>query len=223
VPLPHCSTWGIFTISVVLPQLAPVGGRLCSRTLTMDPFSYLSVLTSIVLALGIARILTGLGKLLQSRGRVSIYWVHLLWALSVFLFLVLNWWILYRWHTQQQWTFFLFLFVLLSPTLAYLLSMLLFPDQLEDGIDFRLHFFANHRWFFTLGALLPVLDAVDTALKGPEHFVAQGPLYVVTLVVLFMLMVMAARISRKQFHAFFAVFFFVYLLAFIGINLRVLT
>jgi hypothetical protein len=36
-------------------------------------------------------------------------------------------------------------------------------------------------------------------------------------------MVMAARISRKQFHAFFAVFFFVYLLAFIGINLRVLT
>jgi hypothetical protein len=44
----------------------------------MDPFSYLSVLTSIVLALGITRILSGLGRLEQTRGRVRIYWVHLL-------------------------------------------------------------------------------------------------------------------------------------------------
>jgi hypothetical protein len=44
----------------------------------MDPFSYLSVLTSIVLALGITRILTGLGRLLQKRGRVRVYWVHLM-------------------------------------------------------------------------------------------------------------------------------------------------
>ena len=86
----------------------------------MDPFSYLSVLTSIILALGITHLLTGLGRLLQSRGQVHIYWVHLLWTFNVFLFLVLNWWILFRWHTQQQWSFFLFLFVLLSPTVAYL-------------------------------------------------------------------------------------------------------
>jgi hypothetical protein len=38
----------------------------------MDPFSYLSVLTSIVLALGITRVLTGLGKLLQARGHLGI-------------------------------------------------------------------------------------------------------------------------------------------------------
>ncbi len=99
----------------------------------MDPFAYLSVLTSIVLALGITQILTGLGRLLQARGRVGLYWVHLLWALNVFLFLVLNWWILYRWHTQTTWTFFLFLFVLLSPTVAFLLTMLLFPDPLSPG------------------------------------------------------------------------------------------
>jgi hypothetical protein len=50
----------------------------------MDPFSYLSVLTSIVLALGITRILSGVGRLLQTRGRVRIYWVHLLWALNLY-------------------------------------------------------------------------------------------------------------------------------------------
>ncbi len=38
----------------------------------MNPFAYLSVLTSIVLALRITRVLTGLGKLLQVRGRVTV-------------------------------------------------------------------------------------------------------------------------------------------------------
>ena len=68
----------------------------------MDPFSYLSVLTSIVRALGITRILTGLGRLLQIRGRVRVYWVHLMWGLNLFLYLTLNWWILFRWQAQQQ-------------------------------------------------------------------------------------------------------------------------
>jgi hypothetical protein len=45
---------------------------------TIDPFSYLSFLTSIVLALGVTRVLTGLGQLLQHRGRIALYWVHLI-------------------------------------------------------------------------------------------------------------------------------------------------
>ena len=115
----------------------------------MDAFSYLSVLTSIVLALGITRLLTGLGRLLQARSRVRIYWVHLLWTLNVFLFLVLNWWILFRWSTQHEWSFFLFLFVLLSPTVAFLLTVLLMPDPFEEGFDPKQHFYNNHRWFFS--------------------------------------------------------------------------
>jgi len=188
----------------------------------MDVFSYLSVLTSIVLALGITRLLTGFGRLLQSRGKVRIYWVHLLWMFNVFLFLVLNWWILFRWSTQHQWTFFLFLFVLFSPTIAYLLTVLLVPDPFEDGLDLKEHFYNNHRWFFTLAALLPIIDFVDTLLKGWIHFLAQGPLYIITILLLFGLSVIAARISRAIFHAFFAIFFLVYILAFITINLRML-
>jgi hypothetical protein len=70
------------------------------------PFEYISLLTSIVLALGISRTLTGLGKLLQSRGRPRAYWVHGAWGMNVLLWLLLNWWILFRWHTQERWTFF---------------------------------------------------------------------------------------------------------------------
>lgn len=188
----------------------------------MDPFSYLSVLTSIVLALGITRLLSGVGRLLQGRDQVRIYWVHLLWMLNVFLFLVLNWWILFRWNSQREWSFFLFLFVLLSPTIAYLLTVLLVPEPLEEGLDLREHFYNNHRWFFTLAALLPIIDSVDTLLKGRLHFLAQGPLYVITILLLFGLNVIAARIRYESFHIFFSLFFLVYILTFIAINLRML-
>jgi hypothetical protein len=59
-------------------------------------------------------------------------------------------------------------------------------------------------------------------LKGTEHFRAQGPLYVVFLAVVLVLMVIAARTRGAGSHALFAVFFLVYLIAFISINLCVL-
>jgi hypothetical protein len=98
-------------------------------------------MTSIILALGITRLLTGLERLVQARRQVRIYWVHLLWTLNVFLFLVLNWWILFRWHTQQAWSFFLFLFVLLSPTVAFLFTVLLIPERFEADFDSKQHFY----------------------------------------------------------------------------------
>lgn len=175
----------------------------------MDPFSYLSYLTSIVLALGITRLFTGLGKLLQVRGHVHIYWVQLLWALNVFLYMVLIWWILYRWHAQQEWNFFLFLFILLSPSITFLECVLLFPDEMTAPANLKQHFFANHRWFFLLAALLALLDAVDTLLKGWEHFLAQGIIYPVFLSTLVVLSLVAAFTRREAFHALFAIFFFI--------------
>jgi len=189
----------------------------------MDAFSYLSYLTSIVFGLGVTRVLTGLGKILQARGRFRIYWVHLVWALNVMLYIVLNWWILFRWSKQGEWNFFLFLFVLFSPTIGFLLSVLLFPEPLNHGTDLREHFFANHRWFFALAATLAPLDLVDTLLKGVAHFTAQGPFYLVTIALITALTIAGAYTRNEKFHKFFALFFLIYLLVFISVNLRVLT
>jgi cell division protein FtsW (lipid II flippase) len=99
----------------------------------VDPFSYLSVLISIILALGMTRVLAGVGEMLQARSRRQIYWVHAVWIVNLFLFLVVAWWIFYRWRNQQPWTFFLFVFVLVSPTILYLASVVLFPR--EGSVD----------------------------------------------------------------------------------------
>jgi len=153
---------------------------------------------------------------------IKIYWVHLLWVVNVLLWLLLNWWILYRWRTFDRWSFFLFIFVLLSPIIAFLLSVLLLPDPVESGMNLKDYFYNNTRWFFCLAALLPVLDVIDTRLKGWEHFIAQGPIYIVTIILIFCLCVVGSRTKRESYHAVFALFFLVYIVIFISINLQTL-
>jgi hypothetical protein len=43
---------------------------------TMSAFEYLSVLISIILAMGMTRVLAGVGEMLQARSHRQIYWVH---------------------------------------------------------------------------------------------------------------------------------------------------
>jgi hypothetical protein len=188
----------------------------------MDAFSYVSGLTTVVLALGIARLLIGVGKLMERRSQVQLYWVHLMWVANIFLFLSMQWWILFLWQSWTTWNFFLFVFLLASPTVAFLLCVMLFHDPLSEHADFKQHFFGNRRWFFTLGALLPLLDLVDTTLKGFDHLVAQGIIYPITIGLVTSLSIVGAISSNEKYHKFFAVFFFVYMLGFISINLNIL-
>ena len=187
----------------------------------MDFFSYFSFLSSIILALGITRLFSGIGTILEHGGKAKLYWVHLLWALNLLLFVVLEWWILYRWRNQTDWNFYLYAFLLLSPAISFLLSVILFPST-TDKLDFKEHFYRNRAWFFSIAALLPPLDAADTLLKGYAHFQAQGPLYVVFLSIVFVLTLLGAIIQNERYHKLFSIFFLAYMLTFIGVNLNIL-
>jgi len=126
----------------------------------MGAFEYLSVLISIILALGMTRVLGGVGEMLQARSLRRLYWVHTIWIINLFLYLVIAWWIFYRWRNQQPWTFLLFVFVLISPTILYLASLLLFPREsdVDPAIDYKTHYYANHRAFFILFGLFTPVD-----------------------------------------------------------------
>jgi len=145
-----------------------------------------------------------------------------MWVANVFLFLALEWWVLFRWQTQQEWNFYLFLFLLASPTVVFLLCVMLFPEKLTEETDFKSHFFKRNRWFFALAALLPLLDFIDTPLKSVDHLLAQGPAYFLTIPLVSILCVIGAATDNEKYHKFFSVFFLVYIVAFISINLSVL-
>jgi hypothetical protein len=177
----------------------------------MGAFEYLSVLISIVLALGMTRVLAGVGEMLQARTQRRIYWVHVIWILNVFTYLVIAWWVFYRWRNEQAWTFFLFVFVLISPTILYLASLLLFPREstMDESVDYKMHFYANHRAFFIIFALYAPVDLVDTLLKGVPHFFELGPLYIVSLVLFLVGATTAAVTRNERYHQFYAIFFLV--------------
>jgi hypothetical protein len=175
----------------------------------MDPFSYLSVLISIILALGMTRVLAGVGEMLQARSRRRLYWVHAVWVVNLFLYLVVAWWIFYRWRNQESWTFFLFIFVLISPTILYLASILLFPPESgpDEFVNYKTHYYSNHHVFFVLFALYSPVDFVDTLLKGIPHLVALGPLYFISSILFFAGLVIAAITRNERYHQWYAIFF----------------
>jgi hypothetical protein len=187
----------------------------------VDPFSYLVVLTSIVLGLGVTRIVGGLGHLMQTRKPKRTYWVHTLWMLNLLLTMAIVWWFAYRWRAAENWTFFLFLWLLLSPIVLYLIASLLFPDIDDEAPihDWRVYYYENHRGIFLLYALIFPIDIVDTLLKGSAHFYAQGLPYFVTMTLCFTICLAAAFTKRQRYHACFAVLFLIYNLAVLGASL----
>src|SRR5882724_12199561 len=126
----------------------------------MGAFEYLSVLISIILALGMTRVLAGVGEMLQARSRRHIYWVHANWIVNLFLYLVVG---LVDFLPLAQPAAMDVFPVRLRPDLtkqSYLVSLLLFPREgdVDLAIDYKTHYYANHRTFFILFALFTLVD-----------------------------------------------------------------
>jgi len=130
---------------------------------------------------------------------------------NLFIYLVVAWWIFYRWRNQQSWNFHLFVFVLISPTLLYLASMLLFPREgsIDESVDYKAYYYANHRAFFAIFSMFTVVDFADTLLKGIPHFLALGKPYIISNTLYFTGVLTAAITQNERYHQFYAIFFLV--------------
>ena len=135
--------------------------------------------------------------------------MHAVWIANLFLYLVVAWWIFYRWRDQQPWTFFLFIFVLISPILYLALSFLFPPESAPDEfVDYKTHYYSNHRAFFIVFGLFTPVDIVDSLLKGLPHFLALGPSYFISGALFFAGLVTAA-ITRNERYQCYAIIFLV--------------
>jgi len=134
----------------------------------MDAFSYLSVLLSLILGLAITQILQGFRDLMQTRSRLRPYWPSLLWAILLLVICVQEWWAMFGWRTYQHWTFPGFSLMLAQTVGTYLIAALVLPDvRGDEPIDLRAYYYANHRWFFALGALTVAMSIIkDVVLSG---------------------------------------------------------
>jgi hypothetical protein len=102
-----------------------------------------------------------------------------------------------------------------------LICSLLFPDrdEIEPIDNWESYFFDHQREIFLLFAAMFPVDLIDTALKGWQHFREQGLLYPATMVTWFVFCLVAAFTRSRTFHAWFAIIFLVWNLAFAGMML----
>lgn len=143
----------------------------------MDMFSYVMVLASVIVGLGITHLLQGIAGLVQHPGRERVYWIHLVWAGATFLRAIFWWWFEFRLSETVQWTFTLYFFVLTYAFLIYLWCALLFPRDLVGYDGYRDYFYSRKAWFFGVGFAGVAVDVGDTLLKGIAHFQSLGLLY----------------------------------------------
>lgn len=133
----------------------------------MDAFSYLSVLLSIILGLGLTQLLTATGRLIRHRERVRVHWLPLLWAAILLLIYVQVWWSMYGLRFRRDWTFLAFGVVLAQTATLYLMAAVVLPEQVEDGeLDLGTYFDQQHRWFFGFFLATLIVSVLKDVILG---------------------------------------------------------
>jgi hypothetical protein len=146
----------------------------------MSSFEFLSVLISVVVGLGIANLLTGVGRLLHRHNEVRVSVAFLAWILFVFHYMVIYWWtVVFGWQDWQDWNLLYFIFVLTYGIVLYLLSVILFPTDMPKDWNPHTSLMSMRKWFFSLFLFLILIELLDTYLK--DHLTEFSNLYLLLL------------------------------------------
>jgi hypothetical protein len=188
----------------------------------MDVYLHVRVVFGMVVGLAIAHLLHGVARIVQHPKRFKVYWVHMVWILFLFLYVIHYWWWEFNLERVHQWTFPLYLFVALYAVIIYLLCVLILPEQISDYNGFRDYYYARGRWFFALLAVMFVIDLADTLLKGKQYYYRHAIPFDLRTGLYLGLCLIAIPVKKPWFHAFFAVFALVSEVTFILLMYRTL-
>lgn len=171
----------------------------------LDVFFHVRFVLSMVVSLSIARLLTGMARFVQhpSYGRPDI--VHFGWAVSLLVLVIQFWWWEFGLNKVPQWTFDLYVFIVLYAVLLYFLCALIFPDKIEEYSGYEDYFMSRRKWFFGLFALQQVFDLIDTLIKGRAHFDMLGLEYMAQAPIYILLSIIAMYTQDRRFHVAFVI------------------
>lgn len=172
---------------------------------TSNLYLHVRVLLGMIVGLGLTHLLRHFARIVEQPKRHRIYWVHLVWALSMFVYMLHFWWWEFRLATIHEWTFNLYLFVVLYALLLYLACALVFPESLEQHGNYRDYFYNRRGWFFGVLMAVYVMDYLDTWVKGADYLHSFGLIYPVRNVGYVVACAIAISTRKIWYHALFAV------------------
>jgi hypothetical protein len=176
----------------------------------IDLYLHVRVLISIILGLSVTRLIAGLVGFAQHPTRRTVSWVHLAWVAWTLFNVITFWWWEFRLSTISHWTFALYFFICFYASMYYVLSALLFPDDLAGYEGYEDYFLSRRGWFFGFVALTQALDVIDTWVKGEEHLNSLGHEYLVRSALFIALCAVAAKTRNRFFHAAFVAVALIY-------------
>lgn len=133
-------------------------------------FPHLRIVMGMVLGLAMSKLLTGFAGLVQHPGRYRLSAIHLLWAGSILVELILFWWWEFELSRVPKWSFGTFVFLIGYTITLFLMAALLFPDDIDEYGGYETYLIGRRYWFFGLLAATFLFDIVDTMIKGQEHW-----------------------------------------------------
>ncbi len=144
-----------------------------SKNIDTAIFIHVRMVISMIVALSVGKLMSGLASFVQHPTQRKIDALHLLWVGFTFLAIIQFWW----WEfylSYVDWTLLKFISIILYVSCMYFLCALLFPDTLYEYQGFSDFFMSRRHWFFGLLIAFICLDVVDTWIKGITHLEALG-------------------------------------------------
>jgi uncharacterized membrane protein len=141
-------------------------------------FEFVSAGLTIVLALGVARLLEGVSDSYDPARR---YWLHFLWVITKLMQSAALFWSAWLTRDVPDRTFFQFLGLIATPSIFYLQVHALVTRTPEAVLDWREHFWKIRRWFFAANGLQVLVSASLNWANSESMDVRFLPLAVVLL------------------------------------------
>lgn len=176
----------------------------------MDQFLHIRMLFSMIVSLSLAHLLRGIARIIEHPTRVKIYWVHLVWVFFLFLTIVDFWWWELHLKTVAQWNFGFYFYIVLYIITFYVLSSLLFPDDMKEYNGYKDYYYSRKSWIFSLLGITFLLDIGDTLLKGRTYYTSLGAEYPIRIALLFILCMIAAKTKKEWYHNAITIVFLLY-------------
>lgn len=182
-----------------------IASALAHPETTSALYLHVRVLLGMIVGLGLTHLLRHFARIVEQPKRHRIYWVHLVWVLSMFIYMLHFWWWEFRLATVTEWTFNLYLFVVIYALLLYLLCALVFPESLDENGSYRDYFYQRRGWFFGVLIAVYVIDYLDTWVKGSDYLHSFGVAFPVRNASYVLASLIAMKTNRAWYHALFAV------------------
>ena len=132
----------------------------------MSSFEFISILISIIIGLGVTNLLAGTGRAFYRRKQNPIDEIHIVFTAATLLVLVLNWWVMFSWNTEVNWSFDEFLVLIVWTISLCMLTIFLYPPDLSEAEEHRDRFQRNRTGYYSTFIAVCLLDVAQTGIRG---------------------------------------------------------